>query len=270
LTDPVGRKFLLAAGACVRAACRMLRAHSRGPARVVAAVPPGVWGGQGRAESSYPRGAAWEPMEIADWIVAVVERFGYLGVALLTAAENLFPPLPSEVVLPLVGFAVSKGVLTLAGAVAAATLGAVAGAVALYWIGAAVGMARVRAFVQRRGRWLLLDAEDVDRSEGWFRRNSAWAVLVGRLVPGVRSVVSLPAGAARMPLGSFLLLTTAGSAVWSAALVGLGYILGAQWERVSAWVDRVGMVVWAAIALAVLVVLVRRASQRRETRGRRT
>lgn len=209
--------------------------------------------------------------DVGGWFVAVVERFGYAGVALLVALENLAPPIPSEVVLPMAGFAVSRGTLTFLGTVLAATVGSVTGALAIYGLGRRVGERRVRGWFDRHGRWLLLSGRDVDRAQGWFDRHGAWAVLLGRLVPGVRSYVSFPAGFARMGLPRFLALTTLGSALWNALLVGLGVQLGARWHLVSGYVDAGGWAVWILIGLALALLAARRWRRARrggEARGR--
>ncbi|HET6404980.1 MAG TPA: DedA family protein [Candidatus Thermoplasmatota archaeon] len=197
-------------------------------------------------------------MSLADWVVRVVERFGYAGVALLVAAENLLPPIPSEVVLPMAGFAVSRGTLTFAGVILAATVGSVGGAAVIYAVGRRVGPARVRAWMERRGRRLGVDGRDADRAQAWFDRHGAWTVLLGRLAPGVRSYVSLPAGFAHMPWPRFLLLTALGSAIWNLLLVSAGVALGAQWHRVEPYVEAGGWVVWTLLGLALLAFVVRR------------
>lgn len=197
-------------------------------------------------------------MEVVAWVAAVVARFGYAGVAFLTAVENVVPPVPSEVVLPLVGFAAARGIIGFWGAVTAATLGSVAGALALYALGRRVDPEGVARFADRRGRWLLLKRADVTRAEAWFRRNAAWAVFAGRLVPAVRSFVSIPAGSSRMGLPRFVVLTAAGSLLWNAVLLSLGYHLGSRWHLVTAWVGEVGAGVWLALGLLFVVFLTRR------------
>lgn len=206
--------------------------------------------------------------DVGSWIVAVVERFGYAGVALLIALENLVPPIPSEVVLPMAGFAVSRGTLTFTGAVAAATAGSVGGALAIYGLGRRVGARRVGEWMDRHGRWLFLSGSDVDRAQDWFDRHGAWAVLLGRLVPGIRSYVSFPAGFARMGLARFVAYTAIGSAAWNALLVGLGLQLGARWHAVSGVVDKGGWIVWTLIAVAFVWLAVRRRGRRKAGGGR--
>ncbi|MFI7581593.1 VTT domain-containing protein [Kocuria kalidii] len=164
---------------------------------------------------------------VADWAVDVMEAIGAPGAGLLVALENLFPPLPSEVILPLAGFTASQGNFTLAGAIFWTTLGAVVGAVALYWIGAALGRRRLRAIVDRMP---LVDLHDLDRTEAWFERHGKAAVFFGRMIPIFRSLISVPAGIERMSFGAFVLLTTAGSLIWNSIFVLAGFYLGENWH----------------------------------------
>jgi membrane protein DedA with SNARE-associated domain len=188
---------------------------------------------------------------ITEWVTDVVDALGYVGVAFLVALENLFPPIPSEVVLPLAGFVAGRGDAWVVGMVIAATIGSTVGAWALYGVAAAIGPDRLRAVVVRYGRWLRLDEADLDRAESWFDKRSGTAVLVGRCVPLIRSLVSIPAGFRRMPLGQFTLYTVAGSLVWNCALVGAGYALGDRWEEVGDWVGYLQYVVIAVVVAAV-------------------
>ena len=198
--------------------------------------------------------------DLANWVQDIINQFGYFGVALLVVIENIFPPIPSEIVLPFAGFVAQQGSAGVAqsdtsviGMMIAATIGSVVGALILYVISSAIGPERLRAFVQRFGRWFGVKQTDLLRAEAWFDRRSFVAVLVGRCVPLIRSIVSIPAGFRRMKLTSFILLTAVGSAVWNIALIGAGALLGDQWERVG---EYVGVFQWLVIG-AILVVLVR-------------
>jgi membrane protein DedA with SNARE-associated domain len=188
---------------------------------------------------------------ITEWVTDVVDALGYLGVAFLVALENLFPPIPSEVVLPLAGFVAGQGRANVVGMVAASTVGSMVGAWALYGIAAAIGPERLRAIVRRWGRVLRLDDKDLDRAEEWFDKRSGTAVLIGRCVPLIRSLVSIPAGFRRMPLAKFSLFTLVGSLVWNSALVGAGYALGDRWEQVGDYVGYFQYVVIAVILLGI-------------------
>ena len=210
--------------------------------------------------------AAAEQRELSGlvgWVLSVIDALGAVGVGLLVALESAFPPIPSEVVLPLAGFLAGQGRMGFAAVLIWATAGSVAGALALYGLGAALGADRLRRLADRIP---LMDARDVDRAEDWFRRHGVWAVLLGRMVPGVRSLVSIPAGVERMPLWLFTLLTAVGSAVWNALFVGLGWVLGDRWQRVGEYSDLLNYVVVGAVVLVLAVVVARRLRRRRQGR----
>ncbi len=197
---------------------------------------------------------------LAGVVVDVVAALGPVGVFLLVAAENVFPPIPSEVVLPLAGFLTGQDRMSLPAVLVAATLGSLVGALALYALGARLGPARIGRLLDRVP---LTGHEDLERAEDWFRRHGRAAVLVGRLVPGVRSLVSVPAGVTRMPLRTFVPLTLLGSSVWNAVLVLLGHQLGSRWTSVGEYSDLLSSAVVGGIALAVGWVLLRRFRQQR-------
>jgi membrane protein DedA with SNARE-associated domain len=199
-------------------------------------------------------------MSVADSIASsaeqVVHSAGYTGLALVMAAEAALP-IPSEVVLPVVGLQVSAGQLSLTGAALAATIGSVLGAWALYALGRLGG----RPMVARLPRFLGATEERMARVEGWFARRGDVIVLLARLVPGVRSVVSIPAGTLRMPLGRFLVFTTVGSLAWNAALIGLGSALAARWASVLSALSTTATYLLPATAAGVIVLLVLRRSR---------
>jgi membrane protein DedA with SNARE-associated domain len=192
---------------------------------------------------------------LTGWAVSLMDTLGAPGAGLAIALENLFPPLPSEVILPLAGFAASRGDLSLVGALIWTTIGSVVGAVALYALGAWFGRGRVRAVVARLP---LVKLSDVDRAEAWFARHGGKAVLYGRMIPIFRSLISLPAGVERMPIGRFLLYTTAGSLIWNTTFVVAGYQLGENWERVVQYAGFVQYAVIAAVAVGLVWFVVRR------------
>ena len=195
--------------------------------------------------------------DLATWVQDVINQFGYFGVALLVIIENVFPPIPSEIVLPFAGFVAQQGSsaaqsdTSVIGMMIAATIGSVVGALILYFVSAAIGPDRLRAFVEKFGKWFGVKSSDLVRAEAWFDRRSLLAVLVGRCVPLIRSIVSIPAGFRRMKLSSFVVLTAIGSAVWNIALIGAGAVLKDQWDRVG---DYVGVFQWVVVA-AIIVVL---------------
>lgn len=200
-------------------------------------------------------------------MLAAIDRLGYAGLVALVALENLFPPVPSEVILPLAGYLASAGRLSLAGVVAAATAGSLLGAIVLYAAGAALGEARLRRLVGRYGRYAAVRAGDLDAAVRWLRRWGHAAVLLCRLIPIARSLISLPAGVVRMPLARFTVLTAAGATVWNASLAGLGYALGASWPRVAEWVRAYQRLVLAAAVALLAAFLWRRLDGRRQRRG---
>lgn len=169
---------------------------------------------------------------MGDWIIRTISSTGFFGIVLLMLVENVFPPIPSELIMPLAGYLASTGQMNFMLVVVAGTLGSVLGAVALYALGRRIGPERLKSFADRHGRWLTLSRADIERADGWFKRHGAWAVFACRLVPGIRSLISIPAGIDRMPWVPFLVATTLGSALWSAVLAGFGYALGARFEQV--------------------------------------
>lgn len=190
--------------------------------------------------------------DIAAWVQDVIERLGAVGVALLVILENVFPPIPSEIVLPFAGFVAQRGDGSVIVMIFAATIGAVVGALILYGIAALIGPERLSAFIARFGRWFGVKPSDLQRAEQWFDRHAVAAVLLGRCVPLIRSVVSVPAGFRRMRIAPFLLYTAIGSIVWNSALIGAGAILGDQWERVEPYVATLQ---WVVIGLIVVFVV---------------
>lgn len=189
--------------------------------------------------------------DLTDWVVKVIAAISYVGVALLVALESVFPPIPSEVVLPAAGLAASRGEANLVGMMVAATVGSVVGAWALYLIAASIGHLRLHALVVKYGRWVGVKPRDLNRAESWFDDHSKSAVLICRCIPLIRSLVSIPAGFRRMDPVTFTLYTALGSAVWNVALIGAGYALGDNWERVGEWISTFQYVIIAAIAAAM-------------------
>jgi len=188
---------------------------------------------------------------LADWVTDVIDALGYVGVALLVALENVFPPIPSEIVLPFAGFVAADGKATLPGMILAATIGSVLGAWALYGVAASIGPDRFRRFVVRYGGWFRITTDDLDKAEGWFDRRAELSVMISRCVPLVRSLISIPAGFRRMHFGRFTIYTALGSAVWNTVLIGAGYLLRDSWHEVEPVLDVVQYVVIALIAAAL-------------------
>ncbi|MEU7997578.1 DedA family protein [Micromonospora sp. NPDC049060] len=180
-------------------------------------------------------------------VTDLTEGLGAPGVGLAVALENLFPPIPSEVILPMAGFTAAQGRMNLFAAILWSTIGSVVGAVVLYHVGAALGRDRVRAIAARLP---LVKVSDIDRTEAWFARHGAKTVFLGRMIPIFRSLISIPAGVERMPLATFLLYTTLGSLIWNTLFVMAGYLLGENWHSVEAYAGTFQKVVIVACALA--------------------
>ena len=197
-----------------------------------------------------------------DWLTElvtdIVQTLGYVGVAFLVALENVFPPIPSEVILPLAGFVAGEGEASLPGMILAATIGSVVGAWLLYGVSAWIGPDRLHQFIVRHGRWFGVKERDLVRAEDWFDRRSGTAVLIGRCVPLIRSVVSIPAGFRRMPILRFTAFTALGSLLWNTALIGAGAILGDRWKQVGDVVGLLQGVVIVAIVGGVLFLMWRK------------
>ncbi len=197
-----------------------------------------------------------------DWLVSMVEQGGYLGIAFLMFAENVFPPIPSELIMPLGGYLAYDGKLNIVLAIVAGTVGSVAGT--SLWYFAACRLTRDRAFyfVDRYGRWLTISRDGLKRAEAWFDRHAGAAVFFGRMIPAIRTLISVPAGFAGMSLARFLLLSTAGSVLWTSFLTFAGYLLGSQYEKVADWMNPVTNAIFIGI-VALFVVRQLRGKGRR-------
>ena len=197
-----------------------------------------------------------------NWATDIIDSIGLIGVALLVALENVFPPIPSELILLLAGFNVSEGRFDYVSGVIAATIGSVIGAYFLYGVGRLLDDDRMERFLAGIGRFVGLKKSDVHKGFVWFEKYGNYVVFFGRLIPVVRSVVSIPAGGDRMPLGKFTLLTASGSLIWNMVWVAVGWALGDQWEKAGAWGDylQYGVVAVVGVGLVALIVRARRAS----------
>lgn len=189
-----------------------------------------------------------------NWITDFIEQFGYFGVFLLIALENVFPPIPSEVILTFGGFMTTYTSMTPVGVIVFSTLGSVLGAVILYGIGYLVNVDRLEGWIERYGRFLRLKKEDIRRTDAWFDRYGYWTVLFCRMIPLIRSLISIPAGMSKMKFGLFLLFTTIGTLIWNVALVLLGAAVGGSWEEIVAFMDVYSNIAYAGIALGILFV----------------
>lgn len=189
-----------------------------------------------------------------EWITQAVERGSYAGVFVLMLVENVFPPIPSEVIMPLAGYIASRGQLTFWGVLLAGTLGSLAGTSLWYAIGRWLGRDRLKRFAARHGRWLTLSPAEIDRASAWFAQRGYAAVLLGRLVPGIRTLISVPAGVTGMPLLPFLATSAAGTFFWTGLLAAAGYQLGESYGVVGRWIEPVGN---GVLVLALAIYLYR-------------
>lgn len=191
---------------------------------------------------------------MTDWIIQTISNWGYVGIFMVMLAESIFPPIPSELIIPFAGFAAANGELNFFGVLAAATVGAVVGMLPWYYAGRLFGLERVRRLADRYGRFMTLNADEIDVAVHWFTRFGPIIVLFGRLMPLIRTLISIPAGLARMPLPVFLLASTTGALIWNLILTTAGYVLHEHYEVVETILDPLSYIV---LGLVVLIYLVR-------------
>lgn len=207
------------------------------------------------------------PLLVAlEYAQAAVTSLGYLGLIGIIFLENVFPPIPSDVVLPLAGYTAATSSMSYFGAIVATTTGSLLGAMALYWLGAWLGEDRVRRLARNYGRYLTFEEEELDRSLTWFRQHGSIVVMVARVVPVFRSLISIPAGMSRMPIGRFLFFSAIGAGAWNSSLISGGYVLGANWEQVVGWMEQYQLVmitVNTGLFLGVATLRVRSYRRRR-------
>ncbi len=172
-----------------------------------------------------------------DWITGFVESSGYLGIILLMFAENVFPPIPSELIMPLAGFTAARGDLNVVGVVAAGSFGTLVGALLWYYIGLKLGLDWIKKMASRHGRWMTLDEQGVDKANDWFHRHGKMALVIGHLVPAVRTLISVPAGVSRMPLLPFLVASAIGTVAWTTLLTAAGYLLESKYQQVEGYAN---------------------------------
>jgi membrane protein DedA with SNARE-associated domain len=199
---------------------------------------------------------------MTEWITNTMSAMGYLGIALLMFLENLFPPIPSELIMPLAGFTVYQGKMAFFPAVLAGVAGTVIGALPWYYIGWLVDEAKIEALADKYGKWISVSAADIQKANAWFTRHGRKAVLLCRLVPGVRTLISLPAGMNHMPLLPFLLYSTVGTALWIVFLTAAGYFLGQNYPLVEEYLAPFSKIALLALAILFIVWIVRKRNRR--------
>lgn len=187
---------------------------------------------------------------MSDWVIRLIEQTGYLGVGFLMFLETVFPPIPSEVIMPIAGVSAAQGRMTLLGVIASGTAGAMFGNLFWYLVARVIGLKRFRPFIEKHGRWLTLDWYDIEKAERLFGRFGSVIVGLGRMLPTVRSVVSIPAGLLHMRLRNFLIWSTVGTAAWSSGLAVAGYMLGQQFENINSFIGPLSSAIIAAMVLA--------------------
>lgn len=189
------------------------------------------------------------------WITSIMADFGYIGIFVLIMVENLFPPIPSEIILTFGGFMTTVTSLNVVIVIIVATLGSVVGAILLYKVASYFGKERLTKIVLKYGRILRLKESDIERAESFFLKYGSWAVFLCRMIPLIRSLISIPAGMTKMKMSRFLILTTAGSLLWNTVLIGLGAVLGESWNEIVVFMDSFSTIIYSVIAILVVVGL---------------
>ncbi len=200
---------------------------------------------------------------MVEWITNTMNSLGYWGIGLLMFLENLFPPIPSELIMPLAGFTIAQGEMQFAPVIVAGVLGTVVGALPWYYAGKILGEQRLKSLADRYGKWLTVSSKDITRATSWFDKHGGKAVFFCRLVPGVRTLISLPAGISRMPLIPFLFLSTLGTLLWVSLLTYAGYVLGDNYEVVDQYLGPVSKIVVASLVFAFIIWVVQRNLKRK-------
>jgi membrane protein DedA with SNARE-associated domain len=206
---------------------------------------------------------------VFDSIIGWLESGGYWGILALMLLENIFPPIPSEAIMPLAGFLAARGDLDFFWVVFAGTMGSYLGAIPWYYAGRVFGEERVRAVTRRFGRWLTISEDDVDKAAHWFHAHGKSAVFFGRLIPAIRTLISVPAGIARMPFSTFTFFTLLGSALWTGLLTLAGYLLHAEYDRVAVYLDPGSKIVVGIVVAVYLYRLIRQTVDERRKQAQK-
>lgn len=201
---------------------------------------------------------------INEWVLSIMDKLGYFGVTAMMFLENIFPPIPSELVMPAAGFTAAQGNMHIVMVIIAGTLGSVLGALPLYYLGTKFDESRLLQATEKYGKWLFVKPRDVTKANNWFDKYGPMVVFFGRMVPGIRSLISIPAGMNHMSLLPFLLLTTIGSAIWTSLLAYAGYGLGANYEKVEKYISPISKVVLGAIIIAIIIFIIKRLKTRND------
>lgn len=203
---------------------------------------------------------------MTEWITNTIQSLGYFGIGLLMFLENLFPPIPSELIMPLAGFTASQGKMALVPAIAAGVIGTVLGALPWFYLGQLLGEDRIKAWITLYGAWIGISTKEIDKSQQWFYRHGNKAVFFGRFIPGIRTLISLPAGFSNMPMPQFLIYSTLGTLGWTMLLTFAGYFLGQNYTLVDEYLGPVSKIVLGLLVLAFGLWLLRHRRQRQRRR----
>ena len=189
-----------------------------------------------------------------EWITNTMNSLGYLGIGLLMFLENLFPPIPSELIMPLAGYTATfpNTQIQVIPAIAAGVIGTILGAIPWYYAGLLLGQERLQALAARYGKWIGISEKDLEKSVNWFQKHGSTAVLLGRMVPGIRTLISVPAGITKMPLIPFFLYSTIGTIGWVTLLTYAGYFLGKNYKSVEDYIDVITKVVVFGVLIAII------------------
>jgi len=191
-------------------------------------------------------------MGLEQWVLSIMEKLGYLGIAFLMFLDNVFPPIPSEIIMPSAGYTASKGELTLIGVIIAGSAGSILAAMLLYWIGRKVPQQRLFNFIERYGKYLRIQVADLEKALMWFNKHGHRIVFFGRMIPAVRSLISIPAGMSRMPFTKFMFYSTAGTVIWTSFLAYLGYHFSENQALMLAILQRISYIIFALVLLYIL------------------
>ncbi|VXA57772.1 putative DedA family protein [Acinetobacter proteolyticus] len=191
-------------------------------------------------------------MGLEEWVLSIMEKLGYLGIAFLMFLDNIFPPIPSEIIMPSAGYTASKSELTLIGVIIAGSAGSILAAMLFYWIGRKVPQHRLFQFIERYGKYLRIQVADLDKALTWFNKHGHRIVFFGRMIPAVRSLISIPAGISRMPFSKFMLYSSAGTVIWTSFLAYLGYHFSENQALMLAILQRISYLIFALIALYII------------------
>lgn len=190
---------------------------------------------------------------ITSWINEIMQQLGYVGIAILMFLDTIFPPIPSELIMPSAGFTASQGDLNIVAVIIAGSCGSILAAVILYWIGRVLNEDRLNNWLKRYGKWIFLKPEDLAKATSWFNQHGKKIVFFGRMIPAVRSIISIPAGIAKMPFGLFLLYSSLGTLIWTSILALLGYYLGQNYQKIIPWISGASNIILVIIIGAAII-----------------